>query len=182
MNMDKGQDTVEMLSLEEYEKMGIKLINKHITSSGLRKEMLSSEDVISDLIHILAKADLKFDGRGSREGYRSACAQYFFRHYITKKANHSKKNKNYNPKIHSENSYTLFDLIPSKENTIKQMEDQETIAFIFAQIPQSWQEILSARHIEGKTLQEIADARGITKSRVGQIIEKAEKECKLLSN
>src|SRR5687768_3821805 len=72
--MAEQREEATYLTLKEYELMARKVIWKY--GSKFRYKFLRDEDSISFVIYRLAKADQKFDGRGSREGFRSQNGVY----------------------------------------------------------------------------------------------------------
>jgi len=63
----------EFLSLRGYERLAIKLLKKH---GPKLKYLTKSQDNIDYIINALIKSDIRFDGRGSRTGYRYQNGRY----------------------------------------------------------------------------------------------------------
>lgn len=123
-NMDKRQ----YLSMNEYISLAKKTINKFAPKfyNGLNKEILSSEDAISDIATAIMHADWKYDP--DREGmlgqkktlysYRNQCAIWAIQTYITNK--YKKKFKDVMSLDFSsseENSSSYHELVTDKKQT-----------------------------------------------------------------
>lgn len=70
-------------------------------------------------------------------------------------------------------STTLADLLPDDENAIARMIDVLAVRTIIDKVAQPWQDVLFEYYFEGSTLLEMGVKRGITESRVSQLLSAA---------
>ena len=68
---------------------------------------------------------------------------------------------------------SLADLLPSDEDTITKMIDQMAVRTVIDQLPMKHQELLQAYYYDGFTLKQIGVQRGVTESRICQLMEDA---------
>jgi RNA polymerase sigma factor (sigma-70 family) len=122
--MGKRSKDTGYLSLKEYYKQACAVLVKYGS-----KKFLKSEDNISYVMHEMMMADKRFDGRGSRIGYRLNNGRFAVKSLCSKKPNTTiylnsmVKNK--------ESQVPLHNLIGSKELSPQdKIEIQELIAYI----------------------------------------------------
>lgn len=68
---------------------------------------------------------------------------------------------------------SLADLLPDDEDTIAKMIDQMAIRTVIDQLPLKHQELLTLYYYDGFTMKQIGAMRGVTESRICQLMEDA---------
>ena len=74
------------LTLAEYTVFAKKSISRF--APNLANKILKDEDFIADLTHDIIMADWRWNGKGSRSGYRSKCAQWSIMDQLKKRKKH----------------------------------------------------------------------------------------------
>jgi RNA polymerase sigma factor (sigma-70 family) len=103
----------EFLSSDEYLTIARKLIATIAPRfrTGLAKEILQSEDAVSNIATQLMFGDWRWDGNGTRQGYRKQCAEWAIKAYIGR-ASKRWKNNCLSLNYLLESDQELSDLIP----------------------------------------------------------------------
>lgn len=188
----------EFDSMSVYIALAKKTINKFAPKfyNGLNKEMLSSEEAVSDVATALMYADWRFDpSREGKEGnkktlysYRNQCAIWAIKTYVTQKY----KNNNKKYKIHSlDNSFNDADndmngynitTDYSEKNPLDiliEEENQKNIVSDIANILDSGivsdkqRDQLKMYYFENMTLSQIGKKFGVSREAVRQNIKRA---------
>ena len=174
-------------SLDEYLLAAKKMISTHAPHirSGLAEEMLSNDDAISNIAHALMMADWRFDGRGNRHGYKKKMGVYAIKNYATRSGRNMKRRQlsldtSLNPVIKSETfAANLKDEGPGPVEIIGQEEEAALLNKKMEEILSSdlisdqQADYLRQYYFEGKTLEEIATPRGVSKQSVSDMMKKA---------
>ncbi len=173
-----------MFSLAFYLKSAHKAICKWGNSN-----MLSDEDAISEVAHFMMVADDRFDGRGSRDGFRMSYAKYGVLHAISKYKRNKKKHRNVQSldvsigkKNNSGRDVFLHECIEDK-SARKSREEQDINSNLETIINgsnlTSKQKISIIRYyIYGDTYKEIGDRNGTSYEAVRQSINAGLKKLK----
>lgn len=87
INMEVKEKGFEFGSLQEYISIATSVVKAQCPGirDGLVGEILSNEDAISDIAYSIMLADCKFDGRGTRYGFRSQHAKWAIWRYLEKR-------------------------------------------------------------------------------------------------
>lgn len=178
-------------NLDTYILLAKKVISKFAPTfySGLRKELLSNDDAISDIANAIMIADWKWDkNRKGHNGqsktkysYRNQCGLWAIQTYITTK--YRKKNNHYSLDHHDNNdtSYIKNIVDKSSENPANIIEERENTQIINQTVYQLINsDILSEKqkkqiykyYFENKTLLEIGKEYGVTREAIRQNIQK----------
>ena len=192
-NTYKNSDDVEFLTLEEYLVMARKIVSK--MSSGVYKNYLNTEDVISYVANALMMADWRWDANyKSKEGrkkklysYRNQCAIWAIQTLITKqKKAKGKKIKFYSldDNIGDLDERNNIDFIPDTKaknplDLLITKENADCIKNLISSVMQS--DLLSDKNkqyikmyfFEGQTLEKIGKSFNITREAVRQGINKS---------
>lgn len=189
MIMDKEYET-----LETYTNLAKKIISKFAPTfySGLRKELLSNDDAISDIASALMMADWKWDANRkghdgqskTRYSYRNQCGIWAIKTYITNK--YKKKNQYSKLSIDSmskDELNTYAANIPDKSacdpyEIVSEAEEINNIKEDIRELLNS--DLLSEKqrnqiyqyYFESKTLLEIGKEYGVTREAIRQNIQK----------
>jgi RNA polymerase sigma factor (sigma-70 family) len=191
----KDHSKIEFEPLSFYINLAQKAIAKfgRNFSSTLSKEMLKSEDAISNVANCIMMADWRWDNERKGEtgqqktkySYRNQCAIWAIKSYISRKNN--KKNKSHSIDINNydDANLSLLDIIPSKSKSpldiLMDIESDDNIKQYINQILSSDNNILSNRqseclklyYLEDMTFAQIGSKFGITREAVRQNIKKA---------
>lgn len=190
----QDHSNVEFESLSFYVTLAQKTIGKFANnfSSTLAKEMLNSEDAISNVANCIMMADWRWDKdrkgdsgqQKSKYSYRNQCAIWAIKSYVTRKK--SKKNKAHKIEIDTggdQEFYSLLDILPDKADSpvdiLIKREKENITSNLFKQILSN--KILSARqeqciklyYLEDMTFAEIGKMFNITREAVRQNIKKS---------
>jgi RNA polymerase sigma factor (sigma-70 family) len=190
----KDHSNVEFEPLSFYITLAQKTIAKFAQqfSSTLAKEMLKSEDAISNVANCIMMADWRWDKdrkgesgqQKSKYSYRNQCAIWAIKSYITRK--NSKNNKAH--KIEMDNTkdkdcVSLLDILPDKiESPLDILINQETQYMVSNLIDDVLSNnILTARqaeclrlyYLEDMTFAQIGQKFQITREAVRQNIKKS---------
>jgi len=187
-------ENVEFDDLKIYLNLAKKTINKF--GGSLAKEMLKSEDAISDVASAIMQGDWKWDAnrtgktgqKKTRYSYRNQCAIWAIQTYATKKYKAPKKSSLDFAK--DEDSSNIKDTIPSKEKDPcaiaieKESEDilNNDIYNILNSnlVTENQREFIKLYYFEGYTLEKVGQRFNITREAVRQNIHKALKNIKNL--
>ena len=200
----KDHNEIKFESLSFYITLAQKTIGKFSKSfsSNVLKEMLSSEDAISNVANAIMMADWRWDEnrtgesgqKKTRYSYRNQCAIWAIKSYLTRKNN---KYKSYNTSdyVPYDEDLSVSDILYIDENKspLDQLIQEEEIDRIKKDIsvllnPQN--EILSERQseyinmyfFENKTFAEIGKKFNITREAVRQGIKKSLEKIKNISS
>lgn len=172
------------LSLDEYRLFAKKSISRF--AKPVAKKLLKDDDFIADLTHMIMMADWRWDGRGSRSGYRSWCARLAIIEGL--KLNRQKKhiktisidevlsndtngfsgkfNTNYN------SSRKLKDILEDKRLTNNEVTEEILRNFSLTDVQKDY----LVRNIEGESPKDIAEAEHRSKQYVYGVLENARKK------
>jgi len=199
----KDHSQIEFESLSFYVTLAQKAISKFAKnfSSSLAKEMLSSEDAISNVANCIMMADWRWDSerkgatgqQKTKYSYRNQCAIWAIKSYMTrKKQKFSKPHAiEIDQDINSDNS-SLLDILPdchqSPLDIIIDKETKTNLDDIIYQILNK--DILSKRQaecvrlyfLEDMTFAQIGKRFNITREAVRQNIKKSITKIKELAN
>jgi RNA polymerase sigma factor (sigma-70 family) len=168
----KGGTENNLVSLKEYLKISKKLISTLAPKfrSGLAKEMLADEDVLSEAAFNLMKGDMEWNGNGNIYGYRKQRIIWFIQTYMTKqKENRTKPTvlsldwKVFDEKILSRNNKVgdLSNIIqdskqPKPEDILQKKELMTQVIHIMdTKLSPNEKQCILLRYIDNKTLSEI---------------------------
>lgn len=189
-------DNVEFDDLKVYLNLAKKTINKF--GGSLAKEMLMSEDAISDVASAIMQGDWKWDAnrtgktgqKKTRYSYRNQCAIWAIQTYATKKYKTPKRSSLDFAK--DDDSANMKDRIPSKEKDPATILIEKESDNIFHQdiidilnsdlITDNQREYIKLYYFEGYTLEKIGKRFSITREAVRQNIHKALRNIKNLIN
>lgn len=190
------ENNVQFDELNIYLNLAKKTINKF--GGSLAKEMLKSEDAISDVASAIMQGDWKWDAnrtgktgqKKTRYSYRNQCAIWAIQTYATKKYKAPKKSSLDFAK--DDDSSNMKERIPSKEKdpcTIlieKESEDifhQDIIDILNSDlVTDNQREYIKLYYFEGYTLEKVGKRFNITREAVRQNIHKALRSIKNLVN
>jgi RNA polymerase sigma factor (sigma-70 family) len=192
----KNMDNREYLSMGDYISLAKKTVNKFAPKfyNGLNKEILSSEDAISDIASAIMYADWRFDP--NREGssgmkktlysYRNQCAIWAIQTYITNK--YKKKPKEgmsldyndasdqnasaYHESITDKKQRNPLDILIQKEEEDNLGLDLDTI-LNSDMINDKQKQQLQMYYMEDMTLSEIGKEFGVSREAVRQSLKRA---------
>jgi len=184
----QDKDNVEFESLGEYYNIARKIICAHAPriKPGLAQEMLNNEDAVCNVAHVIMMADWRFNGNGTRHGYRKQMAIYAIYNYISRAGS-------------KQRCYSLDDVISDNTDNsfmfITQNVDNDTpdqIAERKEQDEKAKQKVkeiltlpfLSDRQIEylkdyflkGLTLKQIGKKRGVSRQSVHEFLGRTFKQ------
>lgn len=186
-------DTKQFDSLASYISLAKKTISKFAPKfyNGLHKEMLSSEEAVSDVATAIMYADWRFDpDRAGKTGlkktlysYRNQCAIWAIKTYVTNKYKKSEQ-KNIRLNFSSDNDESdLYSIIP--ENNVKQPIDliieqeektllSQTIKDLlnYSILNDKQKNQIKLYYFENKTLSEIGKIYGVSREAVRQNIKR----------
>lgn len=74
----------EVLSMSEYQELGRRYLVNFVKRAGHSVSLIESQDALDNIVKFMIDADVKFDGRGNREGFRWQYAKFGYRDYISK--------------------------------------------------------------------------------------------------
>lgn len=190
------ENNVQFDELKIYLNLAKRTINKF--GGSLSKEMLKSEDAISDVASAIMQGDWKWDAnrtgktgqKKTRYSYRNQCAIWAIQTYATKKYKAPKKSSLDFAK--DDDSSNMKERIPSKEKdpcTIliqKESEDifhQDIIDILSSDlVTDNQREYIKLYYFEGYTLEKVGQQFNITREAVRQNIHKALRNIKNLIN
>jgi len=129
--------------------------------SGLAKEMLASEDARCDIAYAIMIADSKYNGMGTREGYRKERAKFAIKKYLT----NQKKNKAQEKELKH-----LFKITKKFENdTIEDVMQADLFEFVkknIEKLPHPLAYCIKSKYFDYQTLDEIGKHLKCTKENV----------------
>ena len=193
----KTMEQKEYCSMSEYVSLAKKTINKFAPKfyNGLNKEMLNSEDAISDVATAIMYADWRYDP--DREGssgmkktlysYRNQCAIWAIQTYITNKYKKSKnqdymsldfsssdqdKGMCYHDTIADHKQYEPIDILIEKEYMDNVKNDLEVLLDSNI-INDKQKEQLKMYYMDDMTLSEIGKVFGVSREAIRQNIKRA---------
>jgi RNA polymerase sigma factor (sigma-70 family) len=194
---------IEFEPLSVYIDLAKKTISKFAKnfSPNLGKEMLKSEDAISNVANCIMMADWRWDKerkgasgqQKNKYSYRNQCAIWAIKSYMTRKKH--KKNKPHtidiDTKFEDEN-LSLLDILPnsirSPLDLIIEQESVEDIKHTISEILSDSNTVLSERqkeclrlyYLEDMTFSQIGKQFGITREAVRQNIKKSIEKIRIL--
>jgi len=201
----KDHEDIEFESLDFYLNLAQKAIAKFGKnfSSNLSKEMLKSEDAISNVANCIMMADWRWDKdrkgetgqQKTKYSYRNQCAIWAIKSYVSRKKNNkSKRGIEINNSFDNSEEYSLLDILcVDKKNPLDillKVEHDENLKQYFNTILSSENKILTPRQCEyikmyyfdNKTFAEIGQKFSITREAVRQGIKKAIEKIKNIGN
>lgn len=194
-NKGKNMDNRQYLSMGEYISLAKKTINKFAPQfyNGLNKEILNSEDAISDIASAIMYADWRFDpNRSGSSGmkktlysYRNQCAIWAIKTFITNK--YKKKTKDqmsldysssgddslaYHESIKDNKQSNPLDILIDKEQQEYLVSDLDSI-FNSGLITDKQKEQLKMYYMDDMTLSEIGKKFGVSREAIRQNLKRA---------
>ncbi len=188
-------EDIKFDNLNVYLNLAKKIINKF--GGSLAKEMLMSEDAVSDVASAIMQGDWKWDAnrtgktgqKKSRYSYRNQCAIWAIQTYATKKYKTPKKSSIDFAK--DDDSSNIRDTIPSKEKDPYKILEQKELDNNFRQdltdilnsnvISDRQRQFIKLYYFEGHTLEKVGRKFNITREAVRQNINKALKSIRNLA-
>ena len=185
-------ETKQFEDLGTYLLLAKKVISKFAPSfySGLRKELLSNEEAISDIASALMTADWKWDKdrtgyngqKKTRYSYRNQCGLWAIKTYITNKYKKNSSNlsidsmanddtKTYASNIKDKSLSDPYEIASSKEQseqlklTINKLLDSQILS-------DKQRNQIKKYYFEEKTLLQIGKEYGVTREAIRQNIQK----------
>ena len=172
-------------TLEEYTKIARRTIAAYAPTIrvGLADEMLRNEDAVANIAHAIIMADWKFDGRGDKLGYRKDQIVWAIKSYRNRSAKHSTRRM---LSLDHAMGDTGMDSFGSKipdgslgpADTAEQSEMQKMVHNLLdcGVLTEIQKESVSLHYLEGKTMQEIATQRGVSRQNIHVLIQRSLKE------
>ena len=158
-------------TLEEYNKLAKIMIINEVGqySGGLAQKISNSDDCIANISNVLMMADWKWNGQGSKYGYRKQCVQWAIRGIVNKyKKNRHIITKTLNTDI-EDIHYTNF--ISNQQN--KELVDQIINSTL---LTKKQKQYIQLKYIEGYTLQEIGNKYSVSRQNIQQTIKEGIKK------
>ena len=180
---EKPRNIKKFLTINQYRQIAKRLIFKiaPIYGAGVAKELMRSEDVISNVATQVMIADWQWNGKGTLFGYRKQRAIWAIQNTVQR----NKKNiysLNFIVKTGEQQGIELGDLIEDKkffhEDSLQNKEDKELVNKILTSeiISDRQKECLKLRFYGDMTLQQVGDTLGITKEAVRKSIQRAKRK------
>lgn len=173
----------EMLSLKEYTDIAKKIL----FSNAMQKvaESIYKDDMkFGQIINAVMMADWKFNGKGTKYGYRKAMVQYTVKKIL--KENTRKKNKNLSLDYFADNGEKTHKISePTSENmqfSVKNIEEQDYNDVTINKIKSSniltdiEKKIIIARIFEDKSVDELSQELNIRGEAIRQTLHRAVKK------
>lgn len=176
----------DFCSLDEYVLIAKKTISSYASKikHGLAEEMLRNDDAIANIAHAIMMADWQFDGRGNKFGFRKERAKYAIHLYISRRSRESRKkiyqldnllNDNkltFADTLEDKNMKSPSDIVENNESRIKIVKDLERLGDkgIVSKLGVSY---LKMHYLDGKSMVEIANSRGVSRQSVSDLILKS---------
>lgn len=181
------KNNVQFEGLDDYYLIAKKMISTHGPKirTGLADEMLKNDDAISNIAHAIMMADWKFDGRGSRLGYRKKMGEYAIRNYATRSGKAFRRQvfslDNFINRVLESESFAqnIPDCGEAPGEGIEREEELEALRARIDDLLDSGfisdqqASYLRMYYLEGKSLSEIGHTRGVSKQGVSELIRKA---------
>ena len=182
------------LTIQEYTTIAIKIIKSIAPRlrTGLAEEMLASEDAIANVATKIMLADGKWNGKGSKHGFRKQRAEFAIKEYMTRDIRNKRRN------IYSMNFETVNpdtgqscefgDMVPCEpcepvDMMIKSEEAQIIDDLLGSGVLTEGQEFcIRGYYLDGRTYEDIADERDISKERVRQLVNDGIRNLQRLAN
>ena len=179
-NKQVNTPTFQMETLDEYLSIAKKMIASMAPSIryGLAEEMLSNEDAISNVAHDIMMADVQFNGRGNRFGFRKDRAKYSIRSYLGRRAKSGKRRifrlDNVVKSSDKDSTFIEF-LTDNSQNPSDYIENRDYENFILKKIDKMASGgILSSKgvvyikmfYLNGMSVSSIAKKEGVTRQAV----------------
>lgn len=126
-NTTQTTQTIQIIqfdSLKEYRNAAIRLVYAigPRLNSLVAKQIVSNEDELNNIIETIIDADWKWNGKGSRFGWRKQCVTYAIKRYMTK----YKKNK-LKISLFGDSEAQLIDIFPaSTDSPLQKLINAET--------------------------------------------------------
>lgn len=142
---------------------------------GICNQILQNDDAMANITYQVMAADWRFDGRGTKEGYRKSMAIYAIRSFLVRHKKTKKKNIiSYN--IHNTEDSELINVLYDNDcdsfSEIDNFDELES-RISKANLTDRQKDCLHKYFVEGSTLQQIAKETNITKEAVRQTILKS---------
>lgn len=170
----------QLESLEFYLKSTRRLIKALANNyrAGLAKELLRNEDEIALIAYKLMRADERWNGKGTRHGFRKQCAIWAILRYLSKKKKLRLKHIPTNSLNYETEAGPIYTIIkdPRAADPIDILiakEQQQELLDMIGQNSQLERELVEEKYLEGKTYKAISEGRGISRQRVDQLISRA---------
>lgn len=170
----------ELLSLKEYYTIARKLIKKN--HFAMSNNILSNEDIMSQIVYSIITADIHYNGKGSLYGYRKTKVDWTIKSYLLRRKKNASRNiesiDNKTNTSKSNESYCsdVEDYRKTPLQTLLENEDSQKVKEKIYNIV--WGSSLSDKakncvwkyYIESENVQDIADSYGTTKQAVYYLI------------
>lgn len=170
-------------SPDDYVKIARKLILAHASSlrANLANELLLSDDAISNIATEIMLADWKWDGRGTKCGYRKQRAIWAMQSYLSRSKSFHKKRMKYIDEVLVVKNRSVVPLeAEMQQPASNETEVSDYTKFLRKRILEAVSKLddgqkacVKLYYLDGLTMQETANKIGRTRQRVKQILDKA---------
>jgi len=162
-------------TLENYLKLS-KILIKLYAPLFIKSQMLNSEDAIADIAQALMIADWKWNGRGTKYGYRKKRCEWAINRWIQQQLKYKKNyilslNQTYNNMDHD----LLYYIIGSKQTQLDKLISKENLTIIKKKLenyPNQKHSKFFILYLGGYSFAEIGRQYDVTRENVRQIIKK----------
>ena len=164
--------TVNFESLTTYLAIAKRIVCKHANSikPGLANEIMKNEDALSNIASNIIMGDWIYNGKGTREGWRSQMGKWAIYNYITRA---DKRYKNVQFSLDSPHTFSdghsacYYDILSKDEDEgVNKTDKYEVIKKLIdelmeiADISDRQREVLRLHYLEGKSVNEIIHHHG----------------------
>ncbi len=164
---------IQFDTLDNYHKLAKKLIFREISqhNTHLACKFQNSDDIITNIAHVIMMADWQWNGKGTLEGYRKQRVRWAIKTALTKY--HQKR-------FNTVSLQTDTNTIPDKKSNdpIYNLNQKENVEFInkilnTTDLSTRQKDLIKLKYLNGETFQIIGQKYNISRQRVEQIIKQA---------
>ena len=161
------------LTLPDYLAIARACIGKYVTHADLRNKMLKNEDAISFVAHELMMADWKYDGCGTRKGWRSKCAKWSICRFLAKSKNSkNRKLASLDNAFEDANAAEVVEDSRTYYDSPERNEDREQALQLLDNkfLTKKQRKYMEMHYIQNMSIAEIAEQTSISRQGVQQVI------------
>jgi len=168
-----SHNDIPFVSMDDYLLITRKLISTIAPTikSGLAGEILRSEDAISNIATSVMLADWKWNGKGTRRGYRSQCAYWAILRYVTRATT-----DNHTLSIDWEYNNDSADIFcGTTDRNLQNIAARDEVRYLLSLdvLNQRQRLYLTNYYLDGMTLAEVGSKYNISREAVRQVVERA---------
>lgn len=184
------ESDIEYESCKSYVDMAKKLISTIAPrfKIGLAEEILKDEDAVSNIVTEIILADYKWNGLGTKHGYRKQRATWAIQSYMSRSKNKIKNREWSLEYTNSDDSISLREIIEDKKpGPHQKLEEKERASLVedllsSGILSKQQEKCIRLHYFDNLTQTEIGQQEGISREAVRQLLNRGLERLRVVAN